>query len=201
MVKKMKGFLAAAMICIICSIIFIGIGYLYISASLKQTENKSEQIPYTEKVDNACILFELEGNKSLIFLDFENSSVTYMNANEKLISEDMCCGYSIDYRVLADYSLVSNVIDKLGGIELEIENKKYNYMGVQAKELIETTPDITLLRKQIAKAIFEKISAVSFSRSDFAYIIENSSTTLTVPDIFYLEKYIKETCKNAYFVD
>mgnify|MGYP003315882712 CR=1 FL=1 len=34
-----------------------------------------------------------------------------------------------------------------------------------------------------------------------AFIIENSSTDLTVPDIFHWEKYIKETCKKAYFVN
>lgn len=202
MVKKMKGFLSAAVICLVCSLIFIGIGYLYISASLKETENKAEKVPYyTEKVDSVGVLFELEGNKSLIYLDFENSAVTYVNANEKKISNNMCCGYSVDYTVSADYSLIADIIDRLGGIEFSIEGKRHNYMGVQVREIIEKTPDITPFRKQIAKAIFEKISLVSFSRNDFAFIIENSSTDLTVPDIFYWEKYIKETCKKAYFVN
>lgn len=202
MVKKMKGFLAAAAICLVCSLIFIGIGYLYISASIKETENKSQKVPYyTENVDSVGVLFELEGNKSLIFLDFENSSVTYVDANEKVITDNKCGGYNVDYTVSADYSLVSDIIDRLGGIELVVENKKHNYMGVQVKEIIEKTPDITRFRKQIAEAIFEKISLVSFSRNDFAFIIENSSTDLTVPDIFYWEKYIKETCKKAYFVN
>ncbi len=202
MVKKLKGYLAAAMICFVCSLIFISIGYLYISASLKETENKSESIPYyTEKLDSVGVLFELEGNKSLIFLDFETCAVTYINANEKPIEEDMCCGYSIDYTVSADYSLVADIIDRLGGIELNIEEERYNYMGVQVKELIEITPDITLLRREIASAVFEKIAEVSFSRNDFAYVIENSSTNLSVPDIFYWEKYIKETCSKTYFID
>lgn len=201
MVRKMKSLLTAAAICAICSLIFIGIGYLYISASLKQTENKSESVPYKGSIDSAGVLFELEGNKSIIFLDFENSAVTYINANEKLINDDECCGYSVDYKISADYSLVSEIIDRLGGIELDIENEKHNYMGVQVGEIIEQTPDITLLRKEIADAIFEKISQVSFSRSDFAFIIENSTTDLTVPDIFYWEKYIKETCSKPYFIN
>ncbi len=202
MVRKIKGYLSAFLICIICSVIFIGIGYLYISASIKQTEKNAESVPYySREITNAGLLFQFADSKTLIYLDFGEKAVTFVDADNKEIKDNMCCGYPVDYIIGAEYDLLCGIIDRIGGIELTLDGKEHNYTGVQVKEILEKTAVTSELKKSIAKAIFDKISFCSLSRSDFAYMIENSSTNLTVPDIFSWDKYIKETCSKTYFVN
>ncbi|MBP3627558.1 MAG: hypothetical protein J6J39_05920 [Clostridia bacterium] len=203
MVKRVQKYLSAVVISVICAVIFIGIGYLYISANIKQAEGKSESVPYAVSApENVGIMFEINDSKSLIYLNFEEQSITYLNADDKSANNGSCCGYPLDYRISADYEFLSGLIDRLGGIELYYESTvPLNFTGVQVTDLLSHTVERESLRKSIIISIIEKISLVGFSRSDFAFIIENSSTDLTVPECYYWNEYMKNMCMKPHIVN
>ena len=202
MVKRVKTYISAIVISSICAVLFIGIGYLYISAGIKEVENSQSSVPYSSfSPENAGIMFNIADSKTLIFLDFDEQRVAFLNADDKKIEENTCCGYSIDYTVSADYDFLADLVDLVGGIELKGETDTLNYTGVQLIELVSSSAQREDLRRDIAAAIFERISLNSFSRSDFAFIIENTLTDLTIPDCYYWSDYIKDMCANPYFVN
>ena len=203
MVRKAQKYLSAVVISVICAVIFIGIGYLYISANIKQTEGKNESVPYAVSTpENVGIMFEINDSKSLIYLDFEGQGISYLNADEKTVKDGFCCGYSVDYRVSADYEFLSGLIDRLGGIELYYESTvPLNFTGVQVTDLLSHTVEREDLRKDIILSIIEKISVVGFSRSDFSFIIENSSTELNIPECYYWNEYMKNMCSKPHIVN
>lgn len=203
MVKNVKKYFSAMMISLICAAMFIGIGYLYISANIQQAESKKEKVPYAStKPENVGIMFDIVDSKSLIYLNFEEQSVTYLNAQDKSIKDGFCCGYSVDYNISGDYDFLCALIDRIGGIELYYESTvPMNFTGVQVVELFSYTLEREKLRKDVILSIIEKISRVGFSRNDFSFIIQNSSTDLSVPECYYWNEYIKNMCSHSHIVN
>ena len=97
--------------------------------------------------------------------------------------------------------MVSVIVDRVGGIDVEIDGNKYAYTGVQVEELITTTVLEEDLKKQLILEIINQISKNGFSKEDFLCIIENSKTNLTLPDCYLWEDYIMDTCKTVRFVN
>ncbi|MBQ3817178.1 MAG: hypothetical protein II802_02765, partial [Clostridia bacterium] len=114
-----------------------------------------------------------------------------------LESYEYCYGYKINYRVSSDISLLAGIIDLVDGIEIPIENEKLRYTGVQIADLVSTTVEKQVLKREITTALFDKISEVGLQKSDFVYIIENSETDLTVPQCYYWDEKIREMAQNT----
>ena len=179
---------------------FIGVGYFYLSGHISNVQNEVEKVPYYDYVpQNTGLLFNVLDNKTLAYLDFENQSlrVCFIEGD---ISQNNIYGYEIDYEIEADLSLVSEIVDILGGIDLNINGEALNYTGAQIKEILEKNTD-DMIEKQIIKSIIETVAKNGFHKKDFLVIIENSETNLTVPNCYDWENYIGKLCKNTFFIN
>lgn len=186
----------------LCCLIFISAGYFYLnSQNIDKVDEDVSDVPYTYIPENVGLLFEILDSKILFNLNFADNIVSVINAKDLLSGETEIFGYIVDYTIKSDSSLVSVIVDRVGGIDVEIDGNKYGYTGVQVEELITTTVLEEDLKKQLILEIINQISKNGFSKEDFLYIIENSKTNLTLPDCYLWEDYIMDTCKTVRFVN
>ncbi len=179
---------------------FIGIGYFYLSGHITKAQNEVENVPYYDYVpQNTCLLFTVLDNKTLAYLDFENQNLRVCFV-DKDIRENSVYGYKIDYEIKSDLGLVVDIVDILGGIDLDINGETLNYTGTQIKEILERNTQESI-EQQIIKSIITQVGNNGFAKNDFLLVIENSETNLAVTDYFDWENHIQKLCKNAIFVN
>ena len=201
MKQNYKLFFKTFLISLACCALFVGIGYFYLDSKLNKpakVEIKNEPYAYTPQ--SKGLLFDILGDKTLFYLDFEEKCVTVIMSDIEDETESVY-GYSIDYIINSDYELLSGIIDIIGGIELESDGQNLVYTGVQAVDILVTAPDSYGLKKEIIEKILYKISQNGFYRQDFLYITENSETNLTVPDFYYWQDSMSEICKTVRILD
>lgn len=195
---KKHSVLKTAFIVFSCGLIIFLIAYIYLYFNLKNNEQTAEvkknDVPYSAtSPQNTGLLFKFPDNSGcMVYLDFSSQMIyaTVIDDCKKKASEYY--GYSVDFTVNSDYYLISAIIDRIGGIELNITGEELRYTGIQITDIISSKTDIAEIRKEIIRSVFKEISKNGFSKDDFVYIIENSDTDLTVPDCFFWEDYIKE---------
>jgi len=183
----------------LCFIIFLAVGYAYLT-SITNTEvqnNDISSVPYSSVPENTGVLFDIAGSAALFYLDFEGETVSIIYGDNALEYDTEIYGYPIDYTVNADYSLITHIVDSIGGIDLLISGEQLTLTGVQVTELLTTTTESQELSRNITEKIIERISQNGFLRQDLLYIIENSETNLTVPDCYYWSDNLQRLCKNS----
>ena len=197
MKRKTKIFLTSFTVSICSLLIFMAIGFLYLESINKTVENKTEKVPFYQVPENKGILLDIDGIKTLFYMNFEknNLSVIYPDMEEEIYD------YEIDYKIKSDYKIVEEIIDILGGIDLKISEETYNYTGAQVVDLISKTEDIEPLKKTVTEKVIEKIGERGMTLEEFVYIIENSETNLTIPDCYTWPEYMSEICKNVRFIN
>lgn len=194
---KFKYILKLISICILSGIIFIGSGYLYLNRELETSEKPIESIPYYNPIpENKGIMFDIYGDRTLIYMNFEEETITAVFDYKNTTIGEKLYGYSVDYLVEGDYDLLAGIINMAEGITLNISGENLRYTGVQVIDLLSRTDDNRDLKKIIIEQIFAKLKTTGFSREDFLFLIENSKTTLTVPDCYHWSDYIVDLCKN-----
>lgn len=201
----MKKYLRLAIILFLSALIFFGSSYFYLYRSFenekKAADIKEEKIPYGETPDNRGLLFNIGGDTSvLFFLDF-NEEISYIIKidNYNSTARDYA-GYPIDYKFDMDYYVLSSVFDRLGGLDLDIDGEVLRYTGIQICDILSAAdvPDIPL---KIITALCTRISENGFSSEDFIFLIENTGTSLTVPECMYWQRYMKSIFSNVIFVN
>ena len=199
-------FLKASISCIVCVVFFVGVSYAYLSANTGKVKTQVEKVkndePYGNTTPVNCgLLLSMPDNTGLLFyLDFLKTGITVISVDNIDDAQNEYRGYSVDYHIYADYSLVSGIIDRIGGIEIEENGENIRLTGVQVTEKLGTDTE-RLTKYKVLKAVFDRISENGLSRSDFVYIIENcDSTELSLPDCFYWSNYIKDMGANISIV-
>ena len=185
----------SAIIFLLCSILFTGFSYLYIFPLRQKVQNETESEPYySPSIENAGIMFDILGDKTYFYLNFEDEEISVIYA-DNIEYEDEIFGYPIDYTVSSNFDIIGGIVDGVGGINLQLEGENLAFTGVQVVELLEKTADRAELRRVIVDEIISSISRQGFTREQFLYIIENSETNLTFPKCYYWSEYMKEICK------
>ena len=191
--NKRKNFFKSFIVSLVCLIIYVGSGYLYLNSKVEPVKNVTPSVPYySEEPENVGLLVDIEGDKTYLFLDFYYNKINVIFDAESYVKDNNIMGHPIDHSVTADYGLLAGIIDRLGGIELESEEGVLRYTGVQVVDLLLKSKDYQKLERSVTRKIFEKIGENGFSKEDFLYIIENSNTTLTFPVCYYWVDYISE---------
>lgn len=196
--NKKKSILKISFIVFACGLTVFFSAYIYLYANLKQKEQtaqaKKQDVPYSaEEPKNSGLLINFPDNsRLLVYLDFASQMIFTSIIEDNSVPQKQYYGYTVNYNVNADYNLISAIIDRIGGIELNLDGKELRYTGVQITDIISSKTDISSLKRDIICAVFKKISKNGFSKDDFVYIIENSETDLTVPDCYYWQDYIGE---------
>lgn len=198
----MKGFLKATISFVICTTLFVGLSYAYLSNKSEkvksEVDKEKKDEPYAETTPKNCgLLLTMPDNSGMLFyLDFLRSGINIMAVDDCNEAKNEYKGYSVDYHIFSDYTLVSGIIDRIGGIEIEENGETVRLTGVMATEKLGETTD-RLEKYKILKATFDSISQNGLSRDDLVYIIENcDSTELSLPDCFYWSNYIKDMGSN-----
>lgn len=200
--KNTKLFLKTVVISALCLFLFIGVGYLYLNKNFVSTETKNESVPYYQETPKNCgILFEVLGDKTFFYLDFDNSKISVLlYPNDVKLSDNEIYGYSIDYSVNADVDFIADLVDYLEGIELNIHNETLRYTGVQVVDIILDDKELSQ-KKQILNAITKKIAKNGIGKDMLLYMIENCDTNLTVPDFYYWPEYLQNISCNLQIID
>lgn len=204
MKKRTLDLLRIIFVCFSCAVIFIFTGYFYLTANLqnKRAETKTESIPYVpQKPENCGVLLNILGNAVLFYLDFESETLPVMIIDKQAnLSDESFYGYPANYKINGDYTLVEAIIDRIDGIELEIDGEVLRYTGVQVADMLSRTND-NVLKRMVIESALEKISKTGFSKSDFVYIIENSETNLTIPVCYYWAEYMQNLCRESTIIN
>lgn len=199
MKKQTKIFFKTFFISLLCCAVFIGVGAAMLYRPEQTAQNEVSSVPYyTAYPESAGVLFDIAGKKTFFNLDFERQLLSVVYNRDADLSE---YGYWVDYRITADYSLVGDIIDMAGGIDYDNGKEALALTGVQAVELLTTTPDDGTLHRKITESTLSALSERGLSASDLLYIIENSETNLTVPDCYSWTEYIKPLCKGVRVVN
>ena len=156
---------------------------------------KNYRIPYEALPDNCGVLFAFPDKSGCLFnLDFTNRKINGLIIENIEKDPVQLAGYTADYTVHSSYELIAGIIDKAGGVELEIEGEILRYTGIQIIDIISVTKDIDDIRYNVIIQVLQKISQNGFSKEDFSYIIEYGNTDLTIPICYEWDNYIKEMC-------
>lgn len=193
-----KNVFKKALIIFCSALIFFFGAYAYLDYNLNRQTAKADQkdysVPYNPVPDNAGIAFLLPDSSAVLaYLDFENECINVVDIEKYDNGNNLYFGYTVDFTVHTDYQLIGGIIDRIGGVNIEINGETLRYTGIQVIDLISKNYDKNI-KPQIISQIFEQISKNNFSKDDFVYIIENSSSNLTIVDCIYWLDYIEKLC-------
>jgi hypothetical protein len=198
--KRVLNILKTVWVSALCLVVFVAGGYFYLDNANKPTEIKQENVPYRQLPENCGILVESESGKTLFYMDFETESLKVVGAEEITLSAVEFGGYPVNYRLNTDYIMLEGFVDRLGGIDIEIESETLNYSGAQVSEIIKYNTVPTEIYRSIIKGLVERIANSGIATADLVFIIENSATDLEVGECYFWAEYMKNMCSNAVFV-
>ncbi|MDO4608342.1 MAG: hypothetical protein Q4B40_04030 [Clostridia bacterium] len=201
----MKGLLKKVFIFFCCAFLFFGLSYVYLYYNFNKESAEADQkqynVPYEQKPENKSIAFVFADNSAcLVHLDFDNMGIRLLNIEEFEGNTAVYSGYSCDYTVQVSYQLIEGIVDRVGGVNLDIDGQIRRYTGIQVVDIISHGCDEDL-KKDILLEIFTGISKNNFTKDDFVYIVENSKTDLSVIDCIYWVDYIKDMSCQINFIN
>jgi hypothetical protein len=198
--KENKIFFKSVFISVLTFALFVSVGYIFVSENAKKVDSNVESVPYTQETpQNAGILFDINGDKTYFYLNFDENKIIVSLTPEDPFENEIY-GYPLDFRVTATSDLICVMADYLNGLELEIEGENYRYTGVQIKDIL-ATENGEDLKSKLIKSICRRILSSRPQVDFFASIIENSQTDLNLVDCYFWDDYITDLCENLYFID
>ncbi len=201
----MKRIFKVALITFLSGAIFFGVAYAYLDYNINHkvadADQKDYKVPYVRTPESCGIVFVFPNDSAtLTYLDFEKENIMIIDIENYDPSRPEYYGYTADYTVHTNYELIEGIIDRVGGIEIEYNDTKQRYTGVQIIDMI-AYGEVKDIRRQILMQIFDKISKNSFSKDDFVYVIENSESNLSFVDCIYWLDYLKNMSSRINFLN
>lgn len=201
----MKKYLKVGFVIFLGACVFFTASYFYLYGNLQSVEKaadtKKDDVPYSEIPENCGLHFLLPaGREVLFFLDFEKEISYIINIFENKGSEDNYAGYSFDYGFTVDYTVLSALIDRIGGLDLRCGDETLRLTGIEVCDALckNSSPEFSF---EVIVSFCDRIAQNGFSGEDFVYLIENTGTELTVPICLYWQDYVKDMFANAVFVN
>lgn len=197
-VKKQKMFyIKLTVMCLLSCAVLVSGGYVYLRRSFRPAEGQVSKIPYSFSMpDNKGIFFDIAGNCAFVYLDFTNEKVSVIIPQaEDFDATDF--GYSEDFKIKGDLSVLAAIIDYAGGITLDDNGEQVRYTGVQVSDIMSRSTESEKQLRLIIPAIMRSVAENGLEDEAFNYIIDKSDTDLTVPDMLMWQNYISKLCKNG----
>ena len=194
-----------ALITFLSVVIFLGVAYAYLAYNTKKQstgiEQKEDKVPYQFLPQNCGIAIVFpKGSALLAYLDFNEKSIILVNIENYDAECSQYYGYTTNYTVNASYSLLQEMVDRVGGVDSEQNGTSIRYTGTQIVDLF-TCDYADDIQRQTISQIFKKISKNGFSGEDVVYLIENCETNISFIDCIYWLDHIKEMSGNVKFVN
>ena len=179
---------------------FVGFGYFYLNNEPTLANNETSSIPYRqEPPQNTGILLEINRDKTFFYLDFSNEKLIVSLKPEEPFNNEVY-GYSFDYKIESDSSLISYVTDYVGGIDLKLENQDLRLTGEQVKALYDSNVSLDF-KKQIIESLAQKFTQSYVSVEFFSDIINTTQTDLKIIDCYFWDDYFGKVCNNLHFIE
>jgi hypothetical protein len=179
---------------------FVGFGYFYLNDNSEVTNNVTSSIPYKpEPPQNAGILLTINGDETFFYLDFFNEKITVSLKPEEPFNNEIY-GYSFDYKIESDSSLISYVVDYVGGIDLKVENQDLRLTGEQVKALYDGNVSLDF-KKEIIEVLAGKFTQTFVGVEFFSDIINATQTDLKIIDCYFWDDYFNKVCNNLHFIE
>ena len=189
-----------------CASLLFGISFSYLKHSLtpetSETQQQEEGVLYNKKTPANCgisFVFD-EQSACLIYLDFKGGCINVIDIPQFDKNISFYNGYSNDFQVYTKEGFVEGIVDRIGGIDLELDGETLRLTGLQVADYF-CQNDTHEKRQKIIAQIFEKFSKNDFAKEDFVYIIENSKSNLNFIDCIYWLDYLKDMSQNVNFVN
>ena len=168
-----------------------------IAAEQKQTDVPYRKLPENK---NICLCFE-GGDACILQLDFENGQILAVYIDEYRGKKETYFGYKIDYTVHLSNDTVGQIIDRLGGLNLQTLEGEMRCTGVQVQQMMREVEDEKEFKKTVILKIFEQICKNGFTKEDLLYIIEEDISDLSLVDTFYWHSYLPDMAARINFVN
>ncbi|MBR5922940.1 MAG: hypothetical protein IKZ59_04015 [Clostridia bacterium] len=179
--------------------------YLYLDRNLsngkKAVDKTADNVPYYEVPENRGLEFFLEdGTKILFYLDFTEEIAYIVNISVNNGENYAPQRYPADYEFHISEATVSLLLDRIGGLELNIGGETLRYTGEQIRDI--TEQGLTNeARLDLLYAVCKQLSKNGFSDSDFVFLIDSSDADLDIPTCANWQKHLKSLFANAIFVN
>ncbi len=196
--ESYRVFFKSLIISLMFCAILVGIGYYFINKNLKPVQTAEEKVPYTqESPQNAGVMLEIDNEKTFFYLDFDKQEL-YVSLTPSEEKEGKIYGYDVDFRIDTDYTVLRDIVDYVGGIELKTNDLTFRYTGVQIVELYNKNLE---QKREIIKQVCKRIANSKVALDFFSKIIENSNTDLSIPDCYFWEREFDILCRNLKIID
>ncbi len=197
MKKQKKFYIRLSLMCLLGCALLVGGGYAYLRRSFRPAEGQASKIPYSFSLpDNKGILFDIAGNRAFVYLDFTDEKVSVIiPQTDNFDPTDF--GYSGDFKISGDMSLLAAIIDYSGGITLTDNGEDVRYTGVQIADIMSRSTESEKQLRTIIPAVMKSIAENGLEDEAYNYIIDKADTDLTVPDVLMWRNYISKLCKNG----
>jgi len=191
---------------VLCGGILLGGSYLYLKydplEKLSNVQSQKKDVPYSSEKqntpENCGLLFTLPDESGcLVYLDFEAKKISVLPTGDTSEIGDSFKGYDVNNVISCEYSLISELVDRIGGINMEIDEEQVRLTGEQVIEYVcENSSKKT--QKQLILSAAKSIKENGVSRSDLVYIMDNCETQgLSLTKCYYWSEYLPEMSENV----
>lgn len=192
-----RFYIRLSVICLLGCALLVAGGYFYLQKSIRPTEGQASKIPYSFSVpDNKGVLFDIAGNRAFVYLDFANEKLSVIIPQTGDF-DPTDYGYSEDFKISGDMSVLAEIIDCSGGIILTDNGGETRYTGVQISDIMSRSTEGEKMLRTVIPAIMRSVAENGIEDGVFNYIIDNADTDLTVPDCYMWRNYISKLCENG----
>ena len=177
-------------------LIFVLIGYIYLSSGTEKVDQKIYSEPYEYTPENCGIIIDLPFAKSFYYLDFKENEIKSFFVDKLDSDGKECCGYPVNFTVKGGDLLLAKIIDAVGGTDLTKDGVIMHFSGDMALSEIESAVNKQEILKNIAESAFKSIAQNGIKRDDIIGFLEYAETNLTVPDFYYWPDFLKLMAAN-----
>ena len=192
--KEIKLYFKSFFISLFCLAFFLAFGSYYLGTEIAKTSKPAEKVPYDSTPENLGIVVNINGNTSFYFLDFLEEEVNVFLENP--VENALYKGYSVDYIIEGDSTLLEKVVDYFGGIELTVGDEKLNCTGLQVTEFLRKN-NTKEERLQVIVSLSNRFSQEQFTEELIHLIFDNSETTLTLTDCYLFSEDLHKLFSNV----
>ncbi len=200
--KKILGLILSFLICVV---ILVGISYLYFKTDIthnsENAQAKKEDVPYFDNTpENTGVLIRLPDNSGLLFyLNFKEEKISAVNISQCAKENAWYNGYYSDKNIYADYDFISELVDRIGGINTVIDGQNIRLTGVDVVSMMKSNK--FSIDTAMISALMENIVQNGFSKDDLSFLLSSGDKTdLTLSDCIVWLEYLPEMFKNITIV-
>ena len=203
--KNTSVYAKILVVCMCFLVILLAVFSLSVKTAVKPTNETPESVPYIS--DDApdffgvLVRFSGAGSVYLAFDKNEAKTTVILLSNSAKESDVSGYGYEVDCVADADFDFLSKFIDDFGELELlDDDGTAFGYTGVQISEMLKKTNDVNFKKVVITK-LLNAMKRKGVERANLVCFIEQCSTNLNYPGIYYLHNTLNQALDSISFVN